>query len=746
VNRKFAWWPAGGTAMVDEPTYEHGPGSVTNQLPGTATGPVVQAGTIRQVVLSPAVPRRELPVPRQLPPAVRDFAGRDDQLARLDELLLADDENRPAAMVISALDGTAGVGKTALAVQWAHRVEHRFADGTLFADLRGYGPGAPVRPDLVLASFLHVLGVDEDRIPAELDAQVSVYRSALAGRRVLILLDNAGTAEQVRPLLPGSPGCVVLVTSRASLTGLLVAEAASQVTLDLFTPSEARVLLRRILGAARVADEPDAVADLVEVCARLPLALRIAATRIATRRHTSVAEVVADIGGGRDRLDVLSSSGDERSAVRSVFDWSYTRLSDDHAGLFRRLGLHPGTEVGVPAAAAVAGLDETTAYRLLEALADVHLIEAVGGRRYRFHDLLHAYAAHRAEQDDDPESRREATTRLFTWYARIAQAADRLVYPGLESPDVELPAAGPELPLADRAQAFAWLNTEQANLLAVLRSGPGYRITVVLAAAARFLRRRERAQWSVRLEAETLGIEAARAAGDRAREAFLLGFRGDTLADLGRWDDAEADFGRQLALAQDLGDAVRHQVALAGLGQIRLLQQRYTDARDYYLQALPLARRAGGGRPEAVVECNLSQISVRLGEFDQARAHAERELVLRRESGDHVGEAYALRDVAVALQGLEAHDGAIEYAGQAIAHYRALAGTETLLADALETAAASLEHTGEVSRAAECLAEAGALLEDLDVERAAAYRARVRDLTTRRAAAGQETNCLPPRA
>jgi tetratricopeptide (TPR) repeat protein len=717
--------------MVDEPEHEHGTGSVTNELPGTVAGSVVQAGTIRQVVLSPAAPRQALPVPRQLPPAVRDFAGRDDQLARLDELLLTHDEHRPGAMVISALDGTAGVGKTALAVQWAHRVEHRFADGTLFADLRGYGPSAPVRPDLVLASFLHVLGVEEDRIPAQLDAQVSVYRSVLAGRRVLILLDNAGTADQVRPLLPGTPGCVVLVTSRASLTGLLVAEAATQLTLDLFTPDEARVLLGRILGAARLAAEPAAVADLVEVCARLPLALRIAATRIATRRHTSVGEVVADIAGGQDRLDALSSSGDERSAVRSVFDWSYTRLADEHAVLFRRLGLHPGAEFGVPAAAAVAGVDVATAYRLLEALADVHLIESVGRKRYRFHDLLHAYAAHRAERDDTPDTRREAASRLFTWYARTAQAADRLVYPGLESPDFELPPAGPELPLADRAQALAWLNTEQANLLAVLRSEPGYRAAVVLAAAARFLSRRERAQWSVRLEAETLGLGAAGAAGDRAAEAFLLGFRGDTLADLGRWDEAEADFGRQLVLARELGDAVRHEVALAGLGQIRFLQQRYAEARDYYLQALPLARQAGGGRPEAVVECNLSRISVRLGEFEQAREHAERELALRREGADRVGEAYALCDVAVALQGLEAHDTAIEYAGQAIARYRALAGTEALLADALETAAVSLERTGAVSRAAECLAEACDLLEDLDAERAGTLRARVRDLTSR---------------
>ncbi|MGW3961396.1 ATP-binding protein [Amycolatopsis sp. NPDC005003] len=715
--------------MVDEPEHEHGTRPVSNEVAGTVVGSVVQAGTIRQVVLPPAQ-RQELPVPRQLPPAVRDFAGRAEQLARLDGLLLDRDDSRPAATVISALDGTAGVGKTALAVQWAHRVEHRFADGTLFADLRGYGPSAPVRPDLVLASFLRVLGVDEDRIPAGLEAQVSMYRSVLAGRRVLILLDNAGTAEQVRPLLPGSPGCVVLVTSRASLTGLLVAEAASQVTLELFSPDEAHVLLRRILGPARIAAEPDAVADLVEVCARLPLALRIAATRIATRRHTSVAEVVADIAGGRDRLDVLSSSEDERSAVRSVFDWSYTRLSAEHAGLFRRLGLHPGAEFGVPAAAAVAGIDDATAYRLLEALADVHLIESVGARRYRFHDLLHAYAAHRAERDDTPDGRRETASRLSAWYARTAQAADRLVFPGLEAPAVELPPVGPDLPLADRAQALAWLNTEQANLLAVLRSATEEPTAVVLAAAARFLSLRDRALWSVRLEAETLGVEAARAAGDQAAEALLLGFRGDTFADLGRWDEAEADFGRQLVLARDLGDAVRHEMALAGLGQIRFRQQRYAEARDYYLRALPLARQAGGGRPEAVVECNLSRISVRLGEFEQARAHAERELAVRRETADRVGEAYALCDMAIALQGLQAHEQAIEYAGQAIARYRALAGTEALLAEALETAAASLERTGDGSRAAECLAEAAALLDDLDVEHAESLRARVRDLTS----------------
>ncbi|MFD9964580.1 ATP-binding protein [Amycolatopsis sp. NPDC058986] len=697
------------------------------------TGSVVQAGTIQQVVVGQPARQDALPVPRQLPPAVRDFAGRDDQLAELDALV-ARGETRPTATVISALDGTAGVGKTTLAVQWAHRVEHHFTDGTLFANLRGYGPSSPLTPDLVLTSFLHVLGVHEDRIPAELDAQAGLYRSLLADRRVLVLLDNARTADQVRPLLPGSPGCLVLVTSRASLTGLMVAEAASQVTLDLFTHEEARTLLRGILRPERVDAEPEAVADLIEVCARLPLALRVAATRIAARPHTSIADVVADITDEQNRLDMLSSSGDERSAVRTVFDWSYTQLGDEQARLFRRVGLHPGTEFGVLAAAVVAGIEPADAYRQLESLADAHLIEAVGARRYRFHDLLHAYAAHRAGLDETAEARHEAVNRLFTWYARTAQAADKLLFPGLDVLDIPLEPVGHELPLADRGQALGWLNTEQVNLMAVLRAAHAYRAhdaALCLAASARSLSMRERALWPVRLEAETLGLRAARAAGNRVAEAFLLGFRGDTFADLGRLDEAEADFDQQLTLARELDDVVRQRVALVGLAQVRLLHQRYLDARSLYHRALPLARAAGGGRPEAVIECNLSRISVFLGQYEQALVHAERELELRRRTADRVGEAYALHDVAVAHQKLDDHETAIGFANQAIAMYRDLAGTGTFLALTLETAAASLERIGALTRAARYLAEACALLGELDDPRVEALCDKARELAAR---------------
>lgn len=716
--------------MVGEVERGHGTEGTRNELSGRVTGPVVQAGTIHQVVLPPP-PRDELPVPRQLPPAVRDFAGRDRQLAELDELLATDSETRSPATVISALDGTAGVGKTALAVQWAHRVEHRFGDGTLYANLRGYGPSAPLDPNLVLTSFIHVFGVREDRIPAEPDAQVGLYRSLLAGRRVLILLDNASTSEQVRPLLPGAAGCLVLVTSRARLTGLVVAEAASQVTLDLFTADEAETLLRSILGPQRVDAEPEAVADLIGVCARLPLALRIAATRIATRPLIGIADVVADIVDDRSRLDVLSSDGDERSAVKSVFDWSYTQLPEERAHLFRRLGLHPGAEFGVTAAAVVAGIDETAAYRQLEALADAHLVEAIGGRRYRCHDLLHAYATHRAERDCTPEDRGEAATRLFTWYAWTAQAADRLVFPGLPTFDVTLEPVGYEVGLPDRPSALAWLNTEQMNLQEVQRVAHRQRahdIVLALAGCARFLSLRERARWSARLGAETLGVQAARASRNRPAEAVLLGFRGDTFADLGRLDEAEADFERLLDLAGELGDAVRQRVAVVGLGQVRLLQHRHPEALHYYGRALLLARETGGGRPEAVVECNLSRINLRLGRYEPALAHAERELVLRRGSGDRVGEAYALCDVASAQQALDDHDSALESARRSIALYRELDGTGAFLALALETAASSLERRGELPAAAEYLAEASALLEDLADPRAGSLRTRAREL------------------
>ncbi|MCK2243725.1 MULTISPECIES: tetratricopeptide repeat protein [unclassified Crossiella] len=704
-----------------------------NEINGNVTGPVVQANTIHQIVLS-APPPSSTRIPRQLPPALRDFAGRTEQLASLDTLLDAHVRNDSAGMPLAVLDGTAGVGKTALAVQWAHRVQHHFTDGTLYADLRGYGPNAPLASALVLAAFLGDLGVSEDRIPAEMDTQTALYRSVLAARRVLVLLDNAGSAEQVRPLLPGAPGCLVLVTSRASLTGLAVAEAATPLSVDLFTKAEAEDLVRGIIGGNRVEAEATAVVELIRVCARLPLAVRVAATRIAMRPHITVADVVEDIICEEDRLDALSSGGDDRSAVRTVFDWSYTQLPAEQALLFRRLGLHPGPEFSVEAAAVLASITPARAYRLLEVLTAIHLVEPVARRRYRCHDLLHTYAAHRAKLDDSAEDRQAAVTAVITWYARTAQTADRLVFPGLAALDIALPPVGVEVLLADRAQSLSWLDLELTNLGAALRAACRLQLAeaaLCCAEAARFLTFRHRALWPVRVDMHSQGISTAQNAGNRLAAASMFTLRANANFDLGRLAEAEADYRSELALGEELGNPRRQYSALVGLGQVRQSQERLPEALACFRQALPFARQVGDPRPEAVVECNLSAVSVQLGQFHHALAHAERELWLRQQAGDQVGEAYALYGAAVATQGLGGHGKAIALAEEAVELFSQLIGTEKYRATTLAMAATSAEHLGHLHRAHRLLREAAALLEGFDKAQAEVLTVRAAVLESR---------------
>lgn len=311
--------------------------TVRNEASGGLSGSVIQAGSIHHVSLtnSPAAPV----VPRQLPLAIRDFVGRTEHLAALDALLPTEEAG---TVVISALDGTGGVGKTTLAIHWAHRVQNRFPDGTLYVNLRGYGPGEPATPAEVLDGFLRALGCPPEGIPIGLEAQAGLYRSLLAGRRFLIVLDNANAADQVRPLLPGSAGCLALITSRASLTGLVISESAIRVTLDLLTPQEAVDLASTIIGNHRTDAEPESVVQLTQLCARLPLALRIAAHRAAARPQSLIADLVAELSDKQTRLDHLTVPGDELATVRTVLSWSDHALLADQSRMFRLLGLHPG--------------------------------------------------------------------------------------------------------------------------------------------------------------------------------------------------------------------------------------------------------------------------------------------------------------------------------------------------------------------------------------------------------------------
>jgi DNA-binding SARP family transcriptional activator len=353
--------------------------------------------------------------PRQLPRDIGDFTGRDVQLREMKALLAQADLGSP---VITVIMGTPGAGKTALAVHFAHQVADRFPDGQLYADLHGHAEGAPVSPAEVLRRFLHALGPKE--VPGDPDEAAALYRSLLAGKRTLILLDNATTASQVRPLLPGSADCLVLVTSRSRLPGLLARDSAAPVTVGPLAESEGVILLRRILGDSRVDAEPDAAAALVARCASLPLALRVAAERAAYRPRLSLAGLATELADEQHRLDKLTSGEDVYATVRSAFSWSYRNLAPDAGRMFRLLGLHPGPDIGVPAAAAVCATSPAQAQRLLEVLAAEHLVDEVAAGRYRLHDLLRVYAAERAAADESPTDRVAAIWRVITWYLHTA--------------------------------------------------------------------------------------------------------------------------------------------------------------------------------------------------------------------------------------------------------------------------------------------------------------------------------------
>lgn len=349
--------------------------------------------------LLPHRPHLPKAVPAQLPGDIPGFVGRDEPVRQLDRLLPGSGTAAPPALAISILTGTAGVGKTALAVHWAHRAAHLFPDGQLYVDLRGFDAGEPVNPAMAVRGFLDALGVPAQRIPAEADAQAALYRTLLAGRRMLLVLDNARDSTQVVPLLPGSPGCLVVVTSRNQLNRLIAAYAAHRLTLDLLSVDSARELLARRLGAERVHAEPDSVRRIITRCARLPLALALAAAHATAHSQLPLATVADRLDVRAERLDVLGGDDDPHTDLCSVFSWSYRTLSPPAAWLFRSLGRHPGWEISVTAAAAGTGQPPDRIRRLLTELARANLIAECRPGRYAVHALLRDYAIHLAEAE-----------------------------------------------------------------------------------------------------------------------------------------------------------------------------------------------------------------------------------------------------------------------------------------------------------------------------------------------------------
>jgi tetratricopeptide (TPR) repeat protein len=633
--------------------------------------------------------------PAQLPADVPGFTGRRRELATLDATA-ATAGGQPTAMVVSTVSGPAGVGKTALAVHWAHRAADRFPDGQLYVDLRGFDPGGrSVAPADAVRGFLDALGVTAERIPPSLDAQAALYRSVLAGRRVLVVLDNARDAEQVRPLLPGTPTALVLVTSRHQLTPLVAAAGAHPLTLDVFTAEEAHQLLAHRLGPDRLAAEPADAGQVIAACARLPLALVIAAAR-AQQSGFPLAALAAELAGAGGRLDALDA-GDPATQVRAVFSWSYTALSLPAAALFRLLGLHPGPDTSAAAAASLAGHPPPDVRPLLAELTRANLlIEHVPGR-YTFHDLLRAYATDLTHGHDPDHIRQAAVGRLLDHYLHTAVAADRILHPTRDPIPLALapPATGTtaEHP-ADLQEAMAWLDAEHHALLATLRhaaaAGLDTRTWQLAWACDTFLDRQ--GHWHDLTAVWQVTLDAAGRLGDPAARAYAHHNLAWVHSRLGRYADADTQHRRALDLFVDAGDRIgqaHSHLCLAGQWE---RQDRPDQALDHSRQALDLYRAAGHRRGQANALNSAGWDHALLGNHTQALAHCEQALTLLRQLGDRYGEAHTWDSLGYIHHHLDHHTRAADCYQRALDLYRDI-GDRYYEAD-------TLTHLGDTQHAA----------------------------------------------
>jgi DNA-binding SARP family transcriptional activator/Tfp pilus assembly protein PilF len=671
-------------------------------------------------------------VPSQLPGASGSFTGRVDQLRQLDKVLAG---TAPVpAVVICAISGTAGVGKTTLAVRWAHQVAERFPDGQLFVNLRGFGAarepnqsrsdptGHAMSPAEAIRTVLDALEVPPQRIPATVEAQTGLYRSLLAGRRMLILLDNARDTDQVRPLLPGAPGSLVLVTSRNQLTGLVATDGAHPLTLDLLPDPEARELLNRRIGAGRLAAEPAAVDQIVDRCAGLPLALALVAARAAIHPEHSLGSIADVLSEGLDAF----STGDTTTDVRAVFSWSYRALSLGAQRLFRLLALHPGPELGRPAAASLTGLPAGQVKPLLAELVQSHLITEHLPGRYTLHDLLRAYATELAGQDEQPA----ATRRMVDHYLHTAHTAAVLLDPHRYrvTPEPPSPGVTPEA-LADREQAQVWFTTEHPVLLAVAaiadRAGLDTLAWQFTTATAVYLYRR--GHYPAMVESQDIALRAAQRLADPAMQARSQRTIAYPLVLLGRLDEAAAHLERALELSRDLDDPIAMAYVHLAFSDLRDAQgsDRHVTI-DHARQALDLfetgGNRTGQARALNVIGWEYSQ----LGDYQQALATCRRALALQEEIGDRHDQSIAWDSIGYIHHQLGDYPQAIASYQQALALLRGY-GDRLNEAETLDHLGDSYQAVGQPDDARTVWRDATTILDELAHSHADQVRAKLAD-------------------
>lgn len=614
--------------------------------------------------------RIEVAVPQQLPSDTPRFVGRDAELRRLDDLLRAGlDSERTNTVVV--LHGAGGTGKSAIAVHWAQRSGDFFPGGRLFLNLRGYGPGEPADPAAALDDVLRSLGIQGDQIPDGIDARSALLRTSLSGRRILLVLDNARDAEQVRPLLPGG-GSVVVVTSRSRLGGLAARDGADLVAIDELPAGQARDLLARGLGEHAAELETGVLAEVAGLCGRLPLALNLAAERLARVPGEQVAQVER-LRGLANRLDVLDSGDqDPESNLRAVFSWSLQALEPGLARMFRLLGLHPGGEFGAEASAALLGTSVQAARRGIERLAGVHLVREPRPGRYLLHDLLRAYAIEQADEIDGPDAVRAAELRLLSWYAHSLDHAWLVVRTSRLLSPLPPPAQG-VVPLSfdSERESLDWLDLERRALISLVHHAAtrGHDVQVVQVASRMWAYLDIRDAVDEAMAVQAVALEAAERTGDLALEAAAANQLGTGMGRSGRTDEALRLFERAADLFRAAGNIDGEAAVYTNIGLAQHLSGKLQASLATLRRGLDLSETASS-RPTLLN--NLAMVLTKLGRYDEAVAAATEALEIHRKEGLRRNEAYVLDTLGMAYAGQGDTEEAVEALAASAALHREL--------------------------------------------------------------------------
>lgn len=676
------------------------------------------------------------PPPRQLPAPPARLHGRERELAALDAWLGGTRAGTaPRVAAVAALVGPGGIGKTALALHWSARLARGYPDGQLYLNLRGYGPGAPLPADRALASLLRALDVNAESIPADLEDRSTLLRELLAQRRMLILLDNARDGEQVRPLLPGTGDVVVLITSRGQLRGLAALDGVQRLTLDPISADGARALLADAMsggregaggpGAARRFDGAQ-VQRLTELCAGLPLAIRIVAERLA-RSGGSLLDALTVLAQAEDRLDVLSSGDDDLADMRSVLSWSYQALDPTAARAFRLLGAQAGPEITGRAAAALLGTSPARAANTLDRLVGTHLVELAGPDLYRLHDIPRAYGAELAAENAAEAT--EAEHRLLDWYLLSAINAMHSVYPSVVTQRFELPAPPRQAPLmefADARAGYAWFDLVHPSLIANVTRAYELELDqhAWQLAWSMWDYFDHRAQYEDFIATHLVGLAAARRLGKRNAEGYIRHGLGLACRELRRFDEAGEHVRETLAIARELGRPRSMAAAYAGLGELAAATGEYELAREHYAQALERYVELGDAGDESAMLVNIATQLNSLGRYAEAIEPLTRARVLIERPDVARGLPDVLTQLAVAHAGCARYAEALALLDQALELNRE-SGFRAMEAGVLERMADVRLALGDDAAAREHLKRAYDLYRELGSPRAADLHSRL---------------------